>query len=271
MSELLIYFNERCLPIKCSDHDALSVGVKNMIATFEKALELHRDAKIGVLHQHWNGLDVENSLSEQIRIVLSDEKTRYLRLLKKIQFVAPYQFDAAHEIHYERSAAIGLGLADLAASSWVHGWSLSYGADDEKWRESLLPAERYILDVSGNVTGPTQCQINNLSEPIHVENWDQQFRDWGEVVAPSCVLDHIKGHPIVMYPGPKEHNPPHVHLRRSANHSGDIAKYRIADGVRETGLPALDSEMKEWIAMNQEHLFKSWERCQRGGHPYKLL
>jgi hypothetical protein len=270
MSELLIYLNERCFPVCCSDDAALSEGLKTMIATFEKAMERNGGAKIGVLRQHWHGSDGQRSLSEQIRKALSSEKTRYQRFLKKIQFVTSYQFDGAHEIHYENSTAIGLGLADLDASKWRHGWALSYGRDEEKWRKTLLPAERYLLDSSGAITGPTHCEICNLAEPDHVETWDQQLRDWGEVVAPSCVLDHMKGHPIVMYPGPLEHNPPHVHLRRSANHSGDIAKYRILDGIRETGLPTLDCEMKAWITIHRDHLLKSWERCQRGGHPYQL-
>lgn len=270
MTELVIYFNERCLPINCSNEIAMIEGIRSLVKTFEMVLERHASAKIGFLYEDWTRFENEFSLPAQLKRALEREKTRYQRFMKKVKILHKTEFEFTREIQYEGQTAVGFGLAELAAFKWTNGWSISYGADHEKWCSTNIPVARFILDVDGNIIGPSECEVSNLAHPDHIAAFDLELRDWGEVVAASSVLDYLHGHPIVMYSAPREHNPPHVHLRWSTNHEGDIGKYRIADGQRETGIPKWDSEMKEWILKNQAYLLKCWDRCQRGGHPYSL-
>jgi hypothetical protein len=272
MSELIIYFNERCLPDFNGTPLSLINYIDSFISTFEQIIKIRPDAKIGFFDYDWGATYQGLTLPLWIKDRLSSERTRYRRLLTKIKLLTADDVAQDHEVKYLGATAFGLSFADIAATYANHGWAVSsIGGANDQWASHQLSAQRYVLAGDGTLEGPSSCSIGHLNEPEHVQKWENELLDWGSIVAPSCVLGVIGGHPIVMYPGPKEHNPPHVHLRVSNNHDGDIAKYRIDDFVREKGAPRWDKEMTEWLTKYKDQLLKSWERCQRGGHPYKLV
>jgi hypothetical protein len=168
-------------------------------------------------------------------------------------------------VYWNEESAHGLTLAEA-----IQSWAVSLFLDDTVWTQPSVTAQRYELDESsGNLNGPTPSAIRHLSDTSHAQHWATEIRDWGAIVAQSCVLDKIKGLSVVMYQGPKEHNPPHVHLldKQSGN---SLAKYRIDVFERPKGPPTWDAEMKVWVTRYREQLLKSWARCQQGGLPFEI-
>lgn len=161
-------------------------------------------------------------------------------------------------------------LADMAADEWNHGWAVSLSLPNSPWLQHTVAAQRFVLNDQGNLDGPTECVVGHLSSSYHVQHWQAEILDWGSTIAPSCELAVINGHPVVMFPGPLEHGPPHVHLLESRVSHRTLAKYRIDQFERPKGPPVWDAEMKAWITEHRERLLQSWNRCQRGGHPYAL-
>lgn len=73
---------------------------------------------------------------------------------------------------------------------------------------------------------------------------------------------------VRMYYGPKEHNPPHIHVY----YQDFKATFGIKDGNLLTGeLPKRQTKMVEaWIEIHQEELIADWELCQNGEKPFKI-
>jgi Domain of unknown function (DUF4160) len=267
MQILTLYFNELCLNNPPSGA-ALFKHIDDFIASIEAAIMLRPDCQLGFIEGDWRADCNGQPLAERIKQQLSNNRSRYQRLLPKIKNLHRNEIPLEREIQYQGTFAIGLTLADLAAHQCAHGWAISV-ANGSQWSEHQISAERYILSENGDMDAPDGCYIKHLSKSDHLDSWRTQLQDWGAVIAQSCTLDMLGSHPIVMYPAPKEHNPPHVHLL-SSDSSYTLAKFRIADFVREEGKPNWDAAMKIWLKTYQTQLLKSWERCQRGGHPYKL-
>lgn len=272
MSNFTIYFNEICVHSFIDDEFKIFESIDEFLLTIEAAIKLRSDVKIGFLSENWNGEINGLSFSQHVRQRLLSQKTRYQFILKKIKILASDELRQEHEVMYDGQTTIGLTLADFSAVQMENGWAVSLGNNDRnQWISRTVSVERYLLSNDGLIEGPHQCEVGHLSKIDHVESWSKEIQDWGREISQSCVLGMIGSHPIVMYPGPKEHNPPHVHLRINASQIGDIAKYRIEDFVREKGEPKWDKEMSEWLKKYQAQLMKSWDRCQRGYHPYKLV
>jgi len=73
---------------------------------------------------------------------------------------------------------------------------------------------------------------------------------------------------IRMYFGPKEHNPPHIHVyyqefKATFNiHSADLI---------EGNLPSKQQKLvMAWMLIHQEELLADWELCQKGETPFKI-
>ncbi|MBK7003130.1 MAG: DUF4160 domain-containing protein [Rhodoferax sp.] len=184
--------------------------------------------------------------------------------VKKLNATGLPPLHEVYEVHWNGQPAHGLVLADVQNS-----WVFSIEPSHNHWSQPSIPATRHGLEEVSAELVVTECKIQNLANTAHCIHWETSIRDWGASVALSCVLDSINGHNIVMYPGPREHNPPHVHVLHKGS-SSTLAKYRIEDCALEDGKPTLNSEMRIWLTQYRDQLLISWERCQRGGTPYRL-
>jgi hypothetical protein len=174
------------------------------------------------------------------------------------------------EVSVSNECGLGLTLADLASNLWGQGWAISIPVPNSPWLQSTIAAEKFLLNDRAELEGPTECEVDHLSTGVHVQYWQDNLRDWGATVAASSELAVLDGHPVVMYPAPLEHGPAHVHLLEGRGHHKTIAKYEIDEFRRYLGEPTWDAQMKEWVTTYRDQLMRSWERCQRGGHPYVL-
>ncbi len=271
MESLVIYFNELCLQ---KSQDKLikppqwELYVKNFVDTVEATIAIRPDCRIGFSYNIWHADCGGMAFSERIRLGLAGTKDRYRRLLAKIKQID--NIELARDVQFKGTPAMGLIFADLAANAWSHGWVVSLAIPNSPWIMPKLPVQRWLLDDTGMITGPSDCEVGNLSKMDHVQHWSAEIQDWGSVIASSSFLGLLDGHPIVMYSAPLEHEPPHLHLLESVNYHRTLAKYEIEPFARPWGPDTWDSSMRAWISDYKEQLLRSWKRCQRGGHPYEL-
>jgi hypothetical protein len=270
MKTLTLYFNELCMTAKASPapHDVHArKQLDTFLQTIEATIKIRSDCEIGFVD---GCLDADcDGLPLLLQIKNARTKDKYRRLLPKIKRLSSQGHAWDHEILYQGRSAIGLTLADWDGVEWGNGWAVSLISGNSEWNDHTVSAHRNTFNQEEFIE--SACDIGHLSTAAHVELWEGAIRDWGAVIAQSGTLDMLGSHPIVMYSAPLEHNPPHVHLLESKNDHRTIAKFRIEDFVREKGEPDWDIDMKEWLQTHQPQLLRSWERCQRGGHPYKLV
>ena len=271
METLVLYFNELCL---VAGNEALheEAGWAEGTAAFAKAIErafaLRSDAQIAFSPGTWNADCGGRPFSSRLREHLI--KDRYGLLLKRSLQLSDSDLPLEQEVRFGGRPSLGLTLAYLEVDEWGYGWALSIGGQGSPWDTHSLSLDLYVLTDTGDLLGPNACELGNLSRIAHVEHWRSELMDWGAVVATSCQLDEIAGHPVVMYPAPREHGPPHVHMLDSRTSRQTLAKYRIDIFGRPKGPPDWDAEMKEWITTYREQLLRSWDRCQRGKRPLAL-
>lgn len=263
MQPLVIYFNEQCLKDTPVEYH-WATGVQKLCGVFDAVFELRPEAQVAIPAGQWQENLGGRPFYERLKRAYPN-RDQYRRLLAKIKRLEDADVPLLREVHWGNHWAHGLTLAELNQS-----WAVSFFLDGTAWRQASITAQHYVLDeASGSLEGPAPLDIKHLSETSHKTHWETDLRDWGAVVAASCVLYKIKGHPVVMYQGPKEHNPPHVHLldKQSGN---SLAKYHIDVFERPKGPPTWDAEMKEWVALYRDQLLKSWSRCQQGGLPFEI-
>ena len=73
---------------------------------------------------------------------------------------------------------------------------------------------------------------------------------------------------IRMYYGPKEHNPPHIHVY----YQDSVAVLNILNcELIEGNLPAKQLRMVvAWIEIHKEELLADWKLCQNGEKPFLI-
>lgn len=262
MQSITIYFNERCtenIPIGFQWDDC----IKNLSCVIENFLEMRNDAKIALPHGQWladcGGLHFYERLKN-----VHPNREKYRKIVSKFRTLTETDLQLMQETLWDNQPAHGLNLADS-----INSWAVILSIAGSAWINHRIEANRHSLDADGNITPPILIDIRNLSSKDHALHWAEKILDWGLTPLPSCVLDKINGHPIVMYQGPLEHNPPHVHLLDQGSRKS-LAKYRIDIFERPQGPPDWDSEMEIWISRYRDQLLRSWIRCQRGGFPYKI-
>ena len=271
MSALILYLNELSL----SNEQAMAVDKSlwreafwNLASAIDDAFSVRIDCKLAFPPNSWNAECGESTVAECFRLALSKE--RYLRVLKRTTHLSFEEIDLAREVHFGGVPAVGMVLADIAASEFGGGWVVSLSRTGSPWHALALNATRTVLDESGNAVGPDPCEIANIASAEHVNHWRVSLTDWGHTVSASAHLADVAGHPVVMYSAPLEHGPPHVHLLESRSSPRTLAKFRIDVFERPKGPPHWDAEMAAWVELHKEQLLRSWKRCQAGGHPYKL-
>lgn len=264
MQPLIIYFNEKSMHGSLTKHE-WQTELQKLCGLIDNFFKLRNNVEFSFIDEHWKAILCESTLRDQLfKTYKQHYKASYQLFLKKISVNLTNKLPLLSEVHWNNQIAHGITLAESKKS-----WVLSIHKSHKDWSKEIINGQRHELDDSGNLPAPTPCEIRNLADDTHIEYWKSYIYDWGLIVAESCILDTLNGHSIVMYPGPKEHNPPHVHVLNKGS-SSTLAKYRIQDCMLEDGKPTLNAEIKKWITDHRSQLLSSWERCQRGGHPYKL-
>ena len=73
---------------------------------------------------------------------------------------------------------------------------------------------------------------------------------------------------IRMYYGPKEHNPPHIHVEyQGADTIVNITTGTVIDGDLS---PRHLRFIQAWIEIHKEELLANWALCQNGEEPFKV-
>ncbi len=73
---------------------------------------------------------------------------------------------------------------------------------------------------------------------------------------------------IRMYFGPKEHNPPHIHV----HYQNDIVVINIENcQIMEGAIPTRQLRLVlAWIEIHREELLADWKLCQNGEKPFMI-
>ena len=73
---------------------------------------------------------------------------------------------------------------------------------------------------------------------------------------------------IEMYYAPKEHNPPHIHVR----YQGDKAIVNINTGELIAGILSTRHLrfVQAWIEIHRDELLADWDLCMCGKEPFKI-
>lgn len=267
MEAFILYFNELSLPgVLGHDGHNKHDGLDGFIEAFDSVSRLRSECCLAFPAGSWNADCGGLPLVERLKQRLDREK--YRLLLKRIKRLSNADIALEHEVKYCGHSTVGLALADLAAEKWGNGWVISLSLSP--WLHPQVTAHRLVMNSRGELDGPEDCIIGNISNRDHAEKWKEHIQDWGARIASSSILDEIEGHPIAMYLFPLEHNPPHVHLLEGRNSHKTLAKFQIDEFARHQGPPDWDEAMKEWIRAHREELLRSWARCQRGKYPYEL-
>jgi hypothetical protein len=73
---------------------------------------------------------------------------------------------------------------------------------------------------------------------------------------------------VRMYYGPKEHNPPHIHVYyQDLIIVINIVNFEIMHGSFPTKQLRL---ILAWIEIHQDELMEDWELCQKGERPFSI-
>lgn len=170
------------------------------------------------------------------------------------------------DVYLNNEKAVGLTFSYLVGS-----WSFSFPVTNSLWLSPSITATECRLE--GDDIIERVCVIKHLANGAHATHWRQGLVDWGRELAEGNTIGNLASYPIQMYP--LDHGYPHVHLidsqlLTSAGRPKTLAKYRIDRFERMEGPPPWDNDMRAWIERHRYLLLDSWERCQRGGHPYRI-
>ena len=261
MQPLVIYFNEKSL-LGNLPPSLWESGAFDIFHLLSELLKIRPDCEIAFLDGNWDSICGSTSLSSYFGRYKQRCRTKSQILLSKIRKKTSSK-ELLHEVKWSNEIAMGITYAHILQS-----WCFGFVATHSDWSHSHISLSYHAINEAGELIAD-QCRIKNWSDTDHVREWVPSLQDWGKAISTSTVVDMLKGYSIVMYPGPLEHPPAHVHVLHK-NSSDTLAKYRIEDGMRENGKPTLDAEMRQWLDTYREQLLASWQRCQRGGHPYQL-
>jgi len=168
---------------------------------------------------------------------------------------------------YETRESIGVLFAISSLNTTAFGCLISLNIDG-LWSESAIEIDLAEL-VADDITFSKQ-KLPHISCADHIEQWRDRIIDWGEQVATNWKIWELDGMPVVMYPGPLEHPPPHIHLLDPNGSRRTIAKYLVEPFERAKGPRTWDSEMRTFVEQNREKLIRSWELCQNGKKPIAI-
>ena len=266
MKPLVLYFNELSAPPPGmpSELEADWKSWTVMLFACLRQVSRHQpDVTMAFPSGHWHALCGTQPLSVWVREWLG--RTEYQWLLSKLQNVCPMDSQDT-DVYLNNQKAVGLTFSHLVGS-----WTFSFPVTNPLWLSPSITATECCLE--GGDLIERECVIKHLANGAHATHWQQDLVDWGRELAEGSTIGNLASYPIQMYP--YDHRPPHVHLIdpqlfTPAGRPKTLAKYRIDRFERMEGRPSWDNYMCSWIERHRDLLLGSWERCQRGGHPYRI-
>lgn len=267
MRPLSLYFNE--LSSSEMEPDARSWSEWQNCATrlftcLREASRQQQEFELVFPEGHWHGLCGAKPLSAWMKDWLGRDNYRWL-LARIRNRAAPRSDDC--EVRFASKSAAGLTFAHLAGS-----WAVSFPVSNSPWTSEIVAALEFRLDAEG--VSECNCEIRNLAHEGHACHWAKDLADWGCVLADNYRIGNVAGYAIAMYP--LDHLPPHIHLIdpesftevNGRRRPKTLAKYRVDRLELMEGASRWNNEMYLWIEDHREALLRSWDRCQRGYHPY---
>lgn len=265
MRNLNIYFNEisfKFNPISNQWDDIYSSLFKIQL----KAIEKRKDIKFFFdRNSYISTHDGVPLITKARTLILGKEYYRLLLIhLNEIHEDPPDNIEVILKSHKNEKNLLGPKLSFISDS-----WLLSAFTNFPSSSSATLDIECDSLEADGTIRSESGF-LKHISCLAHLEEWEQSIKDWGYLASSSCIIKRFGRHPLAMFPGPKEHNPPHVHLLLPDSHE-TLAKYRIDEVLRLKGRDnEYDSAIMDWIREHKNELLASWEKCQAGGLPYNL-
>lgn len=268
MQPLIIFYNEHSSPpttLPQGENIRWKSFALELFSCLRKTNQLQPKLNINFPNNSWHEIYEGKPLSVWIKEWLGKDKYEWL-LLKMIKNTISE--NETNDIYYNDIRAVGLTCSFFTAS-----WVFSFPEADSPWASPSINASEYYLNPDNEKIKIRACTINNLAQDEHVEHWKNELEDWGLEIAESNIIAYLDALPIVMYPN--DHGYPHIHLINpnqydQNNHRKTLAKFRIDNNERIEGKPKWDTQIKEWINNNKELLLRSWNRCKKGGHPYRV-
>lgn len=269
MHPYIVFFNELCVENITQNlaPEQWQEAVSIFSVTASKLLPLRRDLKIGFLHGTLNhdchGTSLLDSLRSRMR------RDAYLLLLKRTEHFGNDDLPLLTDALFEKKSGKGILLAAKSSLSTSFGCTVSLDTG-ATWKQDTLVVCCSELEEGSTDLIESEISLAHISCNDHVAKWENKLIDWGKTIATSWKIFEFHGMPIVMYPGPKEHPPAHIHLL-DANGSGNtIAKYEILNFSRAKGPPTWDAEIEHFINTHRADLLRSWKRCQAGEKPISI-
>lgn len=266
MKPLVLYFNELSAPPAEMPPELEAAWKSWALMLFACLRQVsHHQPGVTLIFPcgHWHELCGTKPLSAWVRGWLG--KTEYQWLLSKLRNVC-HMDSQDIDVYFNEQKAVGLTFSHLVGS-----WTFSFPIINSNWLFPSITATECRL-VGDDITERV-CVIKHLSNSAHAIHWREEMADWGRELAVANTIDSLASYPIQMYP--LDHGYPHVHLIdpqlfTPIGRPKTLAKYRVDRFERMEGLPSWDKDMCFWIEQHRDLLLCSWERCQRGGHPYRI-
>jgi hypothetical protein len=265
---LVIHWNEISLPADAAvddleRNDAWAELARSAFESFLQAQKTRPDTRIsfskGVFHGHVAGRPFQSWMERW----LGKERMQKLRH----RAIQPQNLDqpAIEQLDCELSVAgrrgEGMTRAHLA-ESWV--WSLGISSIGAMRHE--IQADKTVIDSEATDI----VSVRNLACIQHSERWAHELAEWGMKPSENHVIDEVDGLIFIMYPF--DHGYKHIHVH-SRNDPKLNAKYRVDKFERLSSMSSseLDRKMEAWIARHRDLLLQSWNRCQAGKLPLRVL
>jgi hypothetical protein len=267
-----LFFNDASLGTPLTGVEHLKVNLRRFVEAAVDVLSVRAESLFGFEAATFRRTFFDQDLYSLLASAATS-KDEYRHVLVNLRSLDAVQVEHAmdtRDVYIGGQTNIGAILADLCMSEYSMGWIVSAQSLHEPYDTVSVAAERYSLGADGEMLGPVAIQLSNIACRQHVTHWRNHLYDFGNDIAASAKIDEIDGRPIVMYSGPLEHFPPHVHILVGRASSATFAKYRFDVFAREMGPPKYDSQMSVWVAKYRDQLMRSWDHCQRGHRPFEL-
>ena len=260
MRPLTLYFNELSLPAGEPPEPMELRWKSNASVLFLGLRQVSRyQSKVAIafLPQYWNAVYGAKTLSVWLSEWLGRDQYRWL--LSRLRHDYPTENEIS-DVYFNSKKSVGMTRAHLARS-----WAFSFPIVNSPWVSPFISATEWYLD--GDSVVGRACTVMHLANEAHATHWQYDLCDWGEVLANENIIGELEGYLIEMYP--LDHGYLDVHLI-DPQLLTTIAKYRVDCFERLEGPPYWDKNMRSWITTHQDQLLRSWARCKRGGHPYRI-
>ncbi len=268
MRTLILYWNEISIPEGSGLSGGDGVLWRNRaIAAFEAILaacKYHPNARISVFKGEFQAVYLDRTLLSWLEEWLGRDRVTWIKG-RAIQVEKEAETALDHfgcEVRCNGVAGGGITRAHLMGS-WV--WSL--GNEDTGTNREVIAGEKWSLDEDGELVQGA-IEVMNLAERVHSDRWREVITAWGQEVSESCVIGHVEGNCVIMYP--LDHGYPHIHVV-SPTFGNRTFKYRVNPFECLNSAPhPLDSVLRPWVEQHLPVLMESWRRCSEGKHPLKI-